>query len=84
MDALFRQAGIYSHVGQLYQPVDSENLLYYKEAMDGQILEEGITEAGSMCSFIAADESCRTCVSNIFAIGDAAGQPMLAHTERMD
>ncbi|MCB1102097.1 MAG: pyruvate dehydrogenase (acetyl-transferring), homodimeric type, partial [Kiritimatiellae bacterium] len=51
---LFRQAGIYSHVGQLYDPVDSESLLYYKEAKDGQILEEGITEAGSLCSFIAA------------------------------
>ena len=54
MEALFRQAGIYSHVGQLYDPVDKENLLYYKEAVDGQILEEGITEAGSMASFIAA------------------------------
>ncbi|MCB1068755.1 MAG: pyruvate dehydrogenase (acetyl-transferring), homodimeric type [Kiritimatiellae bacterium] len=54
MEALFRQAGIYSHVGQLYDPVDSESLLYYKEAKDGQILEEGITEAGSLCSFIAA------------------------------
>ncbi len=54
MEALFRQAGIYSHVGQLYEPVDAENLLYYKEAKDGQILEEGITEAGSMSSFIAA------------------------------
>jgi pyruvate dehydrogenase E1 component len=54
MEALFRQIGIYSHVGQLYEPVDSDNLLYYKEAKDGQILEEGITEAGSMSSFIAA------------------------------
>jgi pyruvate dehydrogenase E1 component len=54
MEALFRQAGIYSHVGQLYDPVDSASLLYYKEATDGQILEEGITEAGSMSSFIAA------------------------------
>ncbi len=54
MEALFRQVGIYSHVGQLYEPVDKENLLYYKEAKDGQILEEGITEAGSMSSFIAA------------------------------
>ncbi|MBN2432329.1 MAG: pyruvate dehydrogenase (acetyl-transferring), homodimeric type, partial [Acidobacteria bacterium] len=54
MEALFRQIGIYSHVGQLYEPVDKENLLYYKEAKDGQILEEGITEAGSMSSFIAA------------------------------
>ncbi len=54
MEALFRQIGIYSHVGQLYEPVDSDSLLYYKEARDGQILEEGITEAGSMASFIAA------------------------------
>ncbi len=54
MEALFRQVGIYSHVGQLYEPVDAETLLYYKEAIDGQILEEGITEAGSMSSFIAA------------------------------
>jgi pyruvate dehydrogenase E1 component len=54
MEALFRQVGIYSHVGQLYDPVDRDTLLYYKEAKDGQILEEGITEAGSMSSFIAA------------------------------
>ena len=54
MESLFRQIGIYSHVGQLYEPVDRENLLYYREAQEGQILEEGITEAGSMCSFIAA------------------------------
>jgi pyruvate dehydrogenase E1 component len=54
MESLFRQVGIYSHLGQLYDPVDRETLLYYKEAVDGQILEEGITEAGSMSSFIAA------------------------------
>ena len=54
MEALFRQVGIYSHVGQTYDPVDRETLLYYKEAVDGQILEEGITEAGSMSSLIAA------------------------------
>jgi pyruvate dehydrogenase E1 component len=54
MEALFRQCGIYSHAGQLYEPVDSDSLLYYKEAKNGQILEEGITEAGSMASFIAA------------------------------
>jgi pyruvate dehydrogenase E1 component len=54
MEALFRQVGIYSHVGQLYEPVDRDTLLYYKEAKDGQILEEGINEAGSMSSFIAA------------------------------
>jgi pyruvate dehydrogenase E1 component len=54
MEALFRAVGIYSHVGQTYEPVDMDTLLYYKEASDGQILEEGITEAGSMSSFIAA------------------------------
>lgn len=54
MEALFRQVGIYSHIGQLYEPVDAASLLFYKEAKDGQILEEGITEAGSMASFIAA------------------------------
>ena len=54
MEGLFRQVGIYSHVGQLYEPVDSDQLAFYKEAKDGQLLEEGITEAGSMSSFIAA------------------------------
>jgi pyruvate dehydrogenase E1 component len=54
MESLFRQVGIYSSLGQLYEPVDRETLLYYKEAKDGQILEEGITEAGSMASFTAA------------------------------
>ncbi len=54
MDPLFRQIGIYSHSGQLYQPVDSDQVSYYREAKDGQLLEEGITEAGSMASFIAA------------------------------
>jgi len=60
MDGLFRQVGIYSHIGQLYEPVDKEYLLYYREAKDGQILEEGITEAGSMASFIAAGTSYST------------------------
>jgi pyruvate dehydrogenase E1 component len=54
MEALFRQVGIYSHAGQVYEPVDMDTLLYYKEASDGQILEEGINEAGSISSFIAA------------------------------
>jgi pyruvate dehydrogenase E1 component len=54
MEALFRQVGIYAHSGQTYEPVDIDTLLYYKEASDGQILEEGITEAGAMSSFIAA------------------------------
>jgi pyruvate dehydrogenase E1 component len=54
MESLFRAVGIYSSIGQLYEPVDRDTLLYYKEARDGQILEEGITEAGSLSSFIAA------------------------------
>ena len=54
IDPLFRKIGIYSHQGQLYDPVDSDQFLYYKEAQDGQILEEGISEAGSLSSFIAA------------------------------
>ncbi len=60
MEALFRQVGIYSHVGQLYEPVDMDTLLYYKEAKEGQILEEGITEAGSLASFIAAGSAYAT------------------------
>lgn len=60
MEALFRQVGIYSHVGQNYEPVDKDSLLFYKESTDGQILEEGITEAGSMSSFIAAGTSYAT------------------------
>ncbi|MFO1519934.1 MAG: pyruvate dehydrogenase (acetyl-transferring), homodimeric type [bacterium] len=60
MESLFRPLGIYSSVGQLYPPVDSESLLYYREAKDGQILEEGITEAGSMASFIAAGSAYAT------------------------
>jgi pyruvate dehydrogenase E1 component len=54
MEALFKDCGIYAHKGQLYEPVDRKMLLYYREAKDGQILEEGITEAGSMSSYIAA------------------------------
>ena len=54
LDAMFREVGIYAPNGQLYEPVDVKSLLYYKECKDGQILEEGITEAGSMSSFIAA------------------------------
>ena len=65
MEALFRQVGIYSHSGQLYEPVDKDSLLYYKEAKNGQILEEGITEAGSMSSFIAAGTSYATHGINI-------------------
>ena len=60
MESLFRQVGIYSHVGQIYDPVDKGSLLYYKEEKSGQILEEGITEAGAMSSFIAAGTSYAT------------------------
>ena len=54
MDAFFKPFGIYSNVGQLYEPVDAKTLLAYREAKNGQILEEGITEAGALSSFIAA------------------------------
>jgi pyruvate dehydrogenase E1 component len=54
MESMFRERGIYAPHGQLYKPVDSDVLMYYKEAQNGQILEEGITEAGSMASFTAA------------------------------
>jgi pyruvate dehydrogenase E1 component len=54
MEGLFRQIGIYSSVGQLYEPADADQLMFYKESKSGQILEEGITEAGSMASWIAA------------------------------
>jgi len=57
MDPLFRQLGIYAHFGQLYDPVDSDQFLYYKEIKEGQILEEGINEAGAISSFIAAGTS---------------------------
>jgi pyruvate dehydrogenase E1 component len=60
MESLFREVGIYASTGQLYEPVDSKMLLYYKEAQNGQILEEGITEAGSMSSFIAAGSAYST------------------------
>jgi len=54
MEGMFRQLGIYSSVGQLYEPVDAGQIAPYKEAKDGQILEEGISEAGGLCSWIAA------------------------------
>src|SRR5882724_12055657 len=57
MDALFGQVGIYAAHGQLYEPIDKGKLLYYRESKDGQVLEEGITEAGSMASFTAAATS---------------------------
>jgi len=60
MEGLFRQLGIYSSVGQLYQPQDREQVMYYKEDKKGQILEEGINEAGAMCSWIAAATSYST------------------------
>ncbi len=57
MEGMFRQLGIYSHLGQLYEPMDSDQVMYYKESKDGQILEEGINEAGSFSSWIAAATS---------------------------
>ncbi len=54
MEGLFRQIGIYSSVGQLYTPQDSEQLMYYREDKEGQILQEGINEAGAFCSWLAA------------------------------
>jgi pyruvate dehydrogenase E1 component len=66
MEPLFRQVGIYAPHGQLYEPVDKDQLLYYRETKDGQVLEEGITEAGSMASFTAAGTSYAT-----------HGQPMI-------
>ncbi|MCI3950977.1 MAG: aceE, partial [Burkholderiales bacterium] len=66
MEGMFRQLGIYSHVGQLYSPQDSAQLMYYKEDRKGQILEEGITEAGAMSSWMAAATSYST-----------HGQPMI-------
>ena len=66
MEPLFRQVGIYAAQGQLYEPVDKDQLLYYRESKDGQVLEEGITEAGSMASFTAAGTAYAT-----------HGQPMI-------
>ncbi len=60
MDPLFKEMGIYSALGQRYTPVDAETLLPYREAVDGQLIEEGITEAGSMASFTAAGTSYAT------------------------
>ena len=57
MEGLFRQLGIYSNVGQNYTPVDANQVMYYKEAQDGQILEEGINEAGAFCSWLSAGTS---------------------------
>ena len=57
MEGLFRQVGIYSSVGQLYEPVDSDQVMYYREDKGGQILEEGINEAGAFSSWLAAATS---------------------------
>ncbi|HEY8354943.1 MAG TPA: pyruvate dehydrogenase (acetyl-transferring), homodimeric type [Methylophilaceae bacterium] len=57
MEGMFRQLGIYSSVGQLYEPQDADQVMFYKESKDGQILEEGINEAGSFCSWLAAATS---------------------------
>jgi pyruvate dehydrogenase E1 component len=60
MEGMFRQLGIYSSIGQLYRPEDADQLMYYKEDKGGQILQEGINEAGAMCSWIAAATSYST------------------------
>ncbi len=60
MDPLFKEVGIYAALGQRYEPVDSDLVLSYREAVDGQVLEEGITEAGSIASFQAAGTSYAT------------------------
>jgi pyruvate dehydrogenase E1 component len=60
MEGLFRQLGIYSQLGQLYEPEDSDQLMFYKEDKSGQILQEGINEAGATCSWIAAATSYST------------------------
>jgi pyruvate dehydrogenase E1 component len=57
MEGLFRQLGIYASKGQLYEPVDSDTIAWYREDREGQILQEGINEAGALCSFIAAGTS---------------------------
>jgi pyruvate dehydrogenase E1 component len=60
MEGMFRQLGIYSHVGQLYTPQDADQLMFYKEDQKGQVLQEGINEAGAMSSWIAAATSYST------------------------
>lgn len=60
MEGLFRQFGIYAPEGQLYTPVDAEQVMYYKEARDGQMLQEGLNEAGAFCSWLAAGTSYST------------------------
>jgi pyruvate dehydrogenase E1 component len=61
MEGLFRTLGIYSSIGQLYEPVDAGQVMYYREDVKGQILEEGITEAGSMASWMAAATAYSSC-----------------------
>ncbi|MYI89424.1 MAG: pyruvate dehydrogenase (acetyl-transferring), homodimeric type, partial [Gammaproteobacteria bacterium] len=57
MEGMFRQLGIYSPLGQLYEPEDSDQLMFYRESKEGQVLQEGINEAGAICSWIAAGTS---------------------------
>ena len=65
MEGLFRQIGIYSSLGQLYTPQDSDQLMFYREDKKGQILEEGINEGGSYCSWIAAGTRTRITACNM-------------------
>jgi pyruvate dehydrogenase E1 component len=60
MESLFRKYGFYSHVGQLYEPAETDNVIGYRESRDGQLIEEGITEAGALSMFIAAGTSYST------------------------
>src|SRR5207247_9549553 len=60
MEGMFRQLGIYSSVGQLYKPQDADQLMYYREDKSGQVLQEGINEAGAMSSWICAATSYST------------------------
>ena len=60
MEGLFRQLGIYAAEGQLYEPVDQEQVMYYREDKTGQVLEEGITECGAFSSWMAAATSYST------------------------
>ena len=69
MEGMFRQLGIYSSVGQLYTPQDADQLMFYKEDKSGQILQEGINEAGAMSSWIAAATAFASSVAPSFTPG---------------
>ena len=83
MDPLFKEVGIYAALGQRYEPVDSDLVLSYREAVDGQVIEEGITEAGSMASFQAAGTSYAThgLATIPFSAGHLDGSVMMVLSE---